>query len=300
MDYFNALNAFVEAARFNNFSRAAEELEVKASTVSRYISDLEADLGIALFNRSTRSLKLTEGGRTFLTHARRVLEELEIARAAASSLNDAPRGVLQLNVPPAFARHHIVPALGQFREQFPQIQVDLTCDDSQVNLIDAGADLAIRIGSLPDSSLKARKIADEQWVLCAAASCDSGNVPLHPRDLKNVGFICGKAQLNLNWRLGDDALTQSQVVSLRINDLEAQLIAVVEGLGVALLPTWLAHAPLCRGELVRWLPEWECQPDGGRSSLWFIYPPKRIVSSKVRSFIDFMVGRIGHSPYWRM
>ncbi len=190
MDYFSALNAFVEAARQSNFSRAAERLEVKASTISRYVRDLETDLGIALFNRSTRALRLTEGGRTFLVHAQRVLDELEVARAAASSLNDEPRGVLQLNAPPAFARHHIVPALSEFRARFPQIQVDLTCEESQVNLIDAGADLAIRLGCLPDSSLKARKIADEQWVLCAAPSLwHEPSGPEHPEALADQASL---------------------------------------------------------------------------------------------------------------
>ena len=111
MDYFAALNAFVEAAHANNFSRAAEKLSIKASTVSRYIKDLEHDLGIALFNRSTRTLRWTEGGETFLHHAVRVLDELEQAKHATASLNQHPRGLLKLNLPPAFARHHVLPLL---------------------------------------------------------------------------------------------------------------------------------------------------------------------------------------------
>ena len=119
MDYFAALNAFVEAAHANNFSRAAEKLSIKASTVSRYIKDLEHDLGIALFNRSTRTLRLTEGGETFLHHAVRVLDELEQAKHATASLNQHPRGLLKLNLPPAFARHHVLPLLGEFMAQHP-------------------------------------------------------------------------------------------------------------------------------------------------------------------------------------
>ncbi|HCE6123328.1 LysR substrate-binding domain-containing protein [Pseudomonas aeruginosa] len=301
MDYFSALNAFVEAARQSNFSRAAERLEVKASTISRYVRDLEADLGIALFNRSTRALRLTEGGRTFLVHAQRVLDELEVARAAASSLNDEPRGVLQLNAPPAFARHHIVPALSEFRVRFPQIQVDLTCEESQVNLIDAGADLAIRLGCLPDSSLKARKIADEQWVLCAAPSLwHEPSGPEHPEALTDQGFIASSQRLDLYWSQAGETVRQSHTVALRTNDLEAQLVAAQAGQGPVLLPAWLAATAIRQGTLVRWLSAWRCQPGEVGTSLWFIYPPKRIVSSKVRSFIDFMVQRIGEAPYWRL
>ncbi|MEZ0548629.1 LysR family transcriptional regulator, partial [Pseudomonas sp. Env-37] len=152
MDYFTALTAFIEAAEGNNFSRAAERLGIKASTVSRYVKDLEQDLGIALFNRSTRTLHLTEGGQTFLIHARRVLDELENAKAATSALNQHPRGVLKLNLPPAFARHHILPALNDFLARYPQISVELVLDNNKVNLIHAGVDLAIRIGELADST----------------------------------------------------------------------------------------------------------------------------------------------------
>ncbi|WP_248807067.1 LysR family transcriptional regulator [Pseudomonas sp. MWU13-2100] len=305
MDYFAALTAFVEAAQANNFSRAAEKLSIKASTVSRYIKDLEQDLGIALFNRSTRTLRLTEGGETFLHHALRVLAELDQARAATSALNQQPRGLLKLNLPPAFARHHVLPLLGDFAERFTQIRLELTLEDSHVNLISAGVDLALRVGVLPDSSLKARKLAAEHTLLCVSPRyARQHSPPSSPQELAECSAI-------LNGNLPDEVFFVPRQVPgaqvervaikghLRINDLDAQLLAVRQGLGMALLPDWLVADLLRQGELVHWLPDWQAQATQIAASLWFVYPPKRTVSSKVRSFIDFMLERIGTPPYWQ-
>ncbi|EIK96296.1 LysR family transcriptional regulator [Pseudomonas sp. M47T1] len=298
MDYFAALTAFVEAADGNNFSRAAERLNIKASTVSRYIKELEQDLGIALFNRSTRTLHLTEGGQTFLHHARRVLAELEQARAATSALNQQPRGLLKVSVPPAFSRHHVLPWLGDFLQRYPDIRVELVLDEARVNLIDAGMDLAIRIGTLPDSGLKARKIADQQWVLCVGGDFAARHVkPSGPDRLIDYPAILASAQGDeLMLRQGERERAVTLKGALRLNDLDAQRLAAEQGLGMALLPLWLAAEGLRAGRLQRWLPDW--QVPAGEAALWFVYPPKRIVSSKVRSFIDFMLERIGTPPYW--
>lgn len=300
MDHFAVLTAFVEAARLNNFSRAAERLGMKASTVSRYVKDLEADLGIALFNRSTRALKLTEGGQTFLHHAVKVLEALDEARSAATSLNQQPRGVLQLNAPPAFTRHHIVPALDDFRALCPEVQVHISCQEAQVNLIDAGVDLALRIGSLADSTLKARKIAEVHWVLCAAPGyLRQAGAVAHPVQVQGLRLIAGKADpLALHWTHPTQSLIEHYAPTLVITDIEARLIAAQAGSGVALLPTWLVGQALSEGTLQPLLADWQCAPATAPAALWFVYPPKRIVSSKVRSFIDFMVARIGSPPYW--
>ncbi|CRN03753.1 MULTISPECIES: LysR family transcriptional regulator [Pseudomonas] len=300
MDYFAALTAFVEAAEGNNFSRAAERLGIKASTVSRYVKDLEQDLGIALFNRSTRTLHLTEGGQTFLMHARRVLDELEHAKAATSALNQQPRGLLKLNLPPAFARHHILPALNDFRLRYPQIGVELVLDNAQVNLIHTGVDLAIRIGALADSTLKARKLCDGHYRLVVSpAFAMQHPPPSTPTDLASVPAVLGTQAM------GDITfVADGRVASLvhgdciRINDLDAQLIAARQGLGFALLPDWLVARSLKAGELVVWLPQWRVQGVERAFAVWFVYPPKRIVSSKVRCFIDFIVERLGETPDW--
>jgi len=301
MDYLAALTAFIEAADSNNFSRAADRLNIKASTVSRYIKELEQDLGIALFNRSTRALHLTEGGETFLLHAREVLKQLERAKAATSALNQHPRGVLKLNVPPAFCRHHLMPRFKGFLERFPEIKLEVTLENAQVNLIHEGVDLAIRIGTLADSTLKARKLADETLLVCVSpAFAALHDQPSTPEELLCYPAILGAHLSDEITLFADDhAVSISLSGSLRLNDLDAQLIAAKDGLGIALLPDWLVAKSLEQGDLQVWLPQWRVQSGEQRSALWFVYPPKRVVSSKVRCFIDFIVNQIGDPPYWK-
>ncbi|WP_122335376.1 LysR family transcriptional regulator [Pseudomonas coronafaciens] len=301
MDYLAALTAFVESANGNSFSKAAERLGIKASTVSRYIKDLEQDLGIALFNRSTRKLALTEGGQTFLYHAQKVLFELSEAKAATSALNQNPRGRLKVSLPPAFARHHILPLVGEFIERYPDITLDLCLEESQVDLIATGIDLAIRIGRLANSNLKARKLAEVKTFLCVspefAARYPQPDCPDQlPVDMMIIGRQCPEA---LIWANDNEQVSLRVGAVLWINDLDAQLIAVSSGLGMALLPDWLASASLRDGRLVRWLPDWEIKASQESGAVWFVYPPKRIVSSKVRCFIDFIAERVVDPPVWQ-
>ena len=302
LDYLAALTAFVESANGNSFSKAAERLGIKASTVSRYIKDLEQDLGIALFNRSTRKLALTEGGQTFLYHAQKVLFELAEARAVTSALNQNPRGRLKISLPPAFARHHILPLVGEFIERYPDITLDLCIEESKVDLIATGIDLAIRIGTLADSNLKARKLAEVKTLLCVspefAARYPRPDSPDQlPVDMMIIGRQWPEA---LIWANGNEQVSSPVGAVLWINDLDAQLIAASSGLGMALLPDWLASGSLREGRLVRWLSAWEVNVSYESGAIWFVYPPKRIVSSKVRCFIDFIADHLVDSAAWQV
>ncbi|WLH66128.1 LysR family transcriptional regulator [Pseudomonas sp. FP2309] len=301
MDYLAALTAFVESANENSFSKAAGRLGIKASTVSRYIKDLEQDLGIALFNRSTRKLALTEGGQTFLHHAQKVLFELSEARAATSALNQNPRGRLKVSLPPAFARHHILPLVGEFIGRYPDITLDLSLEESHVDLIATGIDLAIRIGRLADSNLKARKLAEVKTFLCVSPAFSTRYPhPDCPDQLPVNTLIAGRESPEaLIWANANEQVSLPVGAALWINDLDARLIAVSNGLGMALLPDWLASASLREGRLVRWLPDWKVKSAQESCAVWFVYPPKRIVSSKVRCFIDFMAERLADPPVWQ-
>jgi DNA-binding transcriptional LysR family regulator len=206
-----------------------------------------------------------------------------------------------LNVPPAFSRHHVLPFLGDFLERYPQIRVELNLEEARVDLINAGIDLAIRIGVLADSNLKARKIAEEQlWLCISPAFALAHNPPSCPSQLGDYPAILGTQQADgVTLISANEQVKVSLGGSLCINDLDAQLLAVERGLGLGLLPNWLVAERLREGRLVRWLPSWRVALSQTTSALWFIYPPKRIVSSKVRCFIDFMLERIGDPPYWQ-
>jgi DNA-binding transcriptional LysR family regulator len=168
MDYLGALRMFVRAVEAGSFSKAAIATNTKTSTVSRAIASLEEDLGVSLFNRTTRRAHLTEPGATFYEHARGVLRGLEEARDAASAMEGRPQGLIRLHVPSAFARLHIIPFLPDFLAAYPDIRLDVSLTDVRVDLLSVGADLAIRIGPLIDSSLLARKLAPHRRIVCAS------------------------------------------------------------------------------------------------------------------------------------
>ncbi len=246
MDYFAAVRAFLHAADLGSFSKTADHMAVKTSTVSRYITELEADLGIALFNRSTRGLVLTEGGRVFRTHALTAIQSLDEARQVTSSLNASPQGLLRVTMPTSFGRRHVIRHLPDFMNQYPDIDVDAVVTDDQLNIIDSGIDLAIRIGVLPDSQLMARRLAGHRRIVCASPSyAKQHGKPVTPADLAAHAALRFSLALDDKWilvkRSGRAARQKEVTVHLqgriRANDTDAILELAIAGCGVALLPT---------------------------------------------------------------
>ncbi len=307
MDYFAAVRAFVCAAELRSFSKTAHEMAVKTSTISRYVSELEKDLGIALFNRSTRGLVLTEGGRVFREHAIVALQALDDAREVTSLLNRTPQGVLRITMPSAFGCRHIVPHLPAFMTRYADIDLDIVSTDETLNMIDAGIDVAIRIGVLPDSSLMSKRMAPHRRIACGSPEYFERNgMPHVPEDLAAHDTLRLPLLPDDKWsftRAADGPAQPEQVLvqlqgRLRAEDSEAVLELAVAGCGVALLPTWLASTALREGRLLQVLPEWEARTGRAEPAVWAVYPPKKIVSSKVRAFVDFYAEAIGEPPYW--
>lgn len=300
MDYLAAVRAFAKSADFGSFSGAARDLGIKTSTVSRYITELETDLGIALFNRSTRGLVLTEGGRVFFAQIQIALTEFDNARSMAAAFNKAPQGLLRVTVPPSFARRHIVPHIGEFLAAYPEIDVDLLAAEEALNLISTEMDLAIRTGSLPDSGLMARRVALHRRVACASpaylarcgtpATIDSlaeHAVVQQPRTSENRWFAARSGAHRADAEVRIPPLRGR----LRCNDYEAVLELALRGFGIAFLPTWLIAPEIDAGRMVRILSDWEIRGGRAPEAVWAIYPPKRVVSTKVRAFMDHF-GRV--------
>ena len=311
MDYFAAVRTFVRAAELGSFTQVALDLSIKTSTASRHISELEADLRIALFNRSTRGLSLTEGGKVFYARASQVLLELEEAKSAASSLNLSPSGLLRVTLPVSFGRRHVMPYIPEFMARYPDIDVDAVFSDDTVNLIEARIDVGVRIGTLTDSSLMARRLAPQRRVACASADyLRAHGKPATLAALKQHQCLVFSRTLGEYWygtktdaaQAGEatEADWQKVLIGGRFtaNDSDALLEAALGGLGIALLPTWLAYAPLHAGRLENVLPGWDVRFAPEAPSIWAVYPRKKTVSSKVRSFIDFLTEKIGDPPYW--
>jgi DNA-binding transcriptional LysR family regulator len=298
MDYLGAIRLFVRAVERGSFSKAAADLGAKVSSVSRAVAALEADLGIALFNRSTRRLNPTEAGNDFYERAVRILAEVEDARQQTAALNGKPQGLLKVNLPGAFGRRHVVPLLPGFLAAYPDIRLDLTLTEATVNLIEAGADVAIRIGALPDSTLVAKKLAIHRRVLCASPAWRGA--PAEPRDLAAGNCLLFALAPADRWffERGDERVEVAIGGAFRANDSEALLDAALAGLGPALLPTWLAYEALADGRLIHLLPDWRAGFALGERAIWGVYPPKKILSPKVRVFLDYLEARFGRPPIW--
>jgi DNA-binding transcriptional LysR family regulator len=304
MDYFSAIRAFL-FAELGSFSKAANRIAVKTSTVSRYVSDLEQDLGIALFNRSTRGLVLTEGGRVFREHALVVIKTLDDASEVTSSLNSSPRGLLRVTMPRSFGVRHVVRHLPEFMDRYPKIDVDAVVTDDMVNIIGSGIDLAVRIGVPPDSQLMARQLAVHRRIVCASpAYVAQHGTPVAPDDLAAHTALRFPLAADDRWLFFNrtQGRKPEQVVQLhgrlRVDDVEALLALAVAGRGIALLPTWAIGSAIRDGRLVHLLPEWGVQPTRTAPAIWVVYPPKRTVSSKVRAFIDFYTAVFNQKGYW--
>ncbi len=304
MDMLVAMQTFVRVVEQGGFSRAAALLDVQTSAVSRAVSGLERDLGVDLFHRTTRSLHLTEPGSTFYRHALSVLREVEEARNAVSAMQDHPRGLLRLALPDAFARLHVMPHMGEFLADYPDLRLDLMLSDVRVDLVAIGADAAIRIGPLLDSSMIARKLAPHRRIACASPAYLASHPPLRrPEDLLKHHCLIYSLQPSHHWFFIDAAGKEMSVPVIgrvRADDSEPlrALALALDGVGVVLLPSWLIGDDLRTGRLEPILPNWQAMIATQPSGIFGLYPPHRAVPSKVSVFLDFLRRKFGRPPYW--
>lgn len=293
MDSLSGLMAFVRTADLGSFVAAGRMLGLSASAVGKAVTKLEQQLGIRLFQRSTRRLRLTQEGRAFHERCRRILDDLDDARAMLARTMDAPRGRLRVSTP-IVSYHLLLPVLPDFMTRYPEIEVDLDFNDRLVDLIDEGVDVAIRSGELPDSRLMARTLRPFQMLLCAAPSyLERHGTPNCPRDLDgHLGIRfrypnSGKIQAwPLTLPAGEPDLRSRTV--LTCNNMEALRGATIAGLGVGCMPDFLARDPLAKGEL-RTLLDDSIDAPGHFSLIW---PSNRNLSPKVRVFVDFIGERL--------
>ncbi|HXY98907.1 MAG TPA: LysR family transcriptional regulator [Stellaceae bacterium] len=299
MDRLTSLEVFVKVVEKENFAAAARELGLSPAMVSKHIQALEERLGARLLNRTTRRLSLTEVGRGYFERARQVLADLEDADRAASDLQAAPRGLLKVNAPFSFGIRHIGPAIAAYLAAYPEVSIDISLNDHYIDLLAEGVDLALRIGRLADSSLIARRLAPIRLVACAApAYLARHGAPRAPKDLaEHRCLLYTYASTADEWRFigpdGEDAVVR---VSGRLlaNSGDIIVAAALDGLGIALTPTFMAGEHVQAGKLVTLLPGYAAP----EAALYAVYPPGRHLSAKLRSFIDFLVARFGEEPDW--
>jgi DNA-binding transcriptional LysR family regulator len=298
MDKLTGMAIFARVVEAQSFTAAAAQLGTSRSAVSKAIAGLEDRLGARLLNRTTRRLALTEVGRAFYERCARIVAEAEDAELAVSRLQAAPRGTLRINAPVSFGVLHLAPALPDFMQRYPELRVEIDLADRTVDLIEEGYDLAVRIGALPDSSLIARRLADNDMVVSAAPSYwQRRGRPGEPRDLVGHACITYAYQRSPNeWPFVGPAgrFTVRVEGPLLSNNGDLALAAALAGLGVVVLPCFLCGPELADGRLEPVLADWMPPPTG----IHAVYPHGRHLSAKVRAFIDFLVERFGTQPTW--
>lgn len=290
------LDIFARVARTGNMSAAGREMSLSPAVVSKRISLLEDRLGTRLFQRTTRQLTLTETGEGYFKRVVDILSLVAEAEDFVSRRNDKPRGMLKVTAPTSFSRFHIAPYMQAFCERYPEVELDFHLTDSFVDIIRDGFDLAIRIGELPDSSLVARKLAQDTRVICAAPSyLAKHGTPASVDDLDQHNCLSAGAQ-DL-WRLeGPEGPCQLRVKgNIRSNSAEFIRESLLAGLGLGLRPTWDVGSELRSGALKVVMPEYR----GSQSmAIHAVYPCREFMPSKVNVFIEFLSALYGAEPYW--
>ena len=299
MNRLSAIESFVRVAELKSFSEVAARLNTSKSVVSRHVAALEAQLGLRLFHRTTRAITLTEAGRGYFERVSQILLDLQDADQAVSHLQMTPRGRLKVSAPMSFGFLHLAPALADFLAQYPELEVDVTMSDRFVDLVEEGFDLAVRIGTLADSSFIAKRIAPIRRVICASPSyLEAHGRPAVPQDLRAHQCLCNSNQpAGREWRFTmPDGNPVSVPVNgrLAMNNGDALRVAALNHLGFIDIPTFIVGVDLKAGTLVSVLDDHVPQV----LALHAVYSHARHLSPKVRAFIDFLARRFGPRPYW--
>jgi DNA-binding transcriptional LysR family regulator len=300
LDRLMGLEVFAKVAGAGSLSAAARAIGMSQTMVTKHIAALEARLGIKLFHRSTRRLSITEAGRSYLEASERILADLDAAEAAVAADRVEPRGLLRLNAPVAFGTRQIAPLLSEFALRHPLVTVELGLNDRLVDLADEGWDLAIRIGSLSDSSLIARRIAACRTVVCVAPSYLAARG--RPRTVSSLaehnclGYTLSRVTGVDRWAFGArEEITVPVSGNLRANNGEALRTAAIAGQGLAYLPTFIVADDLRAGTLVALDLD---QPTVEFGGIYAVFLPDRHPAAKVRAFIDFIANRFAPEPPW--
>lgn len=297
MNRLASLRIFVAIVETRSFTAVADKLRLSRAVVSKAVSDLERSLGARLLERTTRHVRVNEVGAAYYEKCIHILAALEEADLSVRQLHDEPRGVLRVNAPISFATLHLRPVITRYLATYPEVRLSLTLTDRFVDLIDEGFDVAIRIGKLEESSLIARKLAPARRVLCASpAYLKEHGVPRTPADLAKHSCMPYTATAHEGWKLcGPDGEHVVHTTGpLASNNGDMLHCAAANGLGIALLPTFIVGPDLQNGVLQIVLPEYMSSD----LSIYALYPPTRHLAAKVRTFIDVLATYFGPRPYW--
>lgn len=297
----DGVRLFVMAADLLNISAAGRQLGMSPAVAGAKLTKLEHQMGADLLHRSTRKISLSIEGEEFLPFAREILAQEEAAHAALGHNSAEVTGTIRFTASSTFAQAYIAPLLPAFLKQYPKINLELHFSDTQTKLIEGGFDLALRNYAIEDSSLKARKLADDKRILCASpAYLEEYGIPQTPECLLDHQLIVFSGAQNRQLSSNN----QEQVTTFppphaekRIicDDGTSMRITTLAGGGISMNSLWSIHKELQAGTLVRVLPDFQITD---QSAIWLVYPKSNILTAKVRVFIDFLLEQIGTPPLW--
>lgn len=289
MDTLDAMRAYLAVATEGSFTRAADKLATSPQLISKYVARLEERLGVRLLNRTTRRVHLTEAGTQYYQRVQVLLDGFDDLENQVGGLQSEPRGQLRISAPVSFAVSHLSQLVSDYQQKYPQVGVDLQLNDRKVDIVEEGFDIALRIGQLKDSSLVARFIAPIHLVYCASPEYLARNgEPLTRKALKDHKV------LNYSYREQGAEVDAAGYGSVASNNGDFLVQCATLGEGIALQPTFICAPALKDGRLKVILGNES--PDS--LGLYAVYAHRKLLASKVRSFVEFLDGYFGDPPYW--
>jgi len=298
IDLVAGMRVFTAVVDAGSFAGAADKLYLSRGMATRYVAQLETHLGARLLNRTTRKLSLTEAGSDYYQRAAQILAMVEEAETSVAQEASVPRGTLRVTSSVAFGARHLGRAITEYLQRYPGVELDLTLNDRVVDLVEEGFDLGIRVAARIDPGLVARRLTRARIVACASPDyLKKHGTPRSPEQLAGHNCISyAYWSLQNEWHFKRKGVKRTVRVAgnLRGNNGDILVNAAIEGLGVILHPTFLVYEALQQKRLVRILPDWEAD----ELSVFAVYPHRKFLPPKVRSFIDFLAERFGPEPYW--
>ncbi|QFU21992.1 LysR family transcriptional regulator [Shewanella eurypsychrophilus] len=296
MDRFHLLKVFIAVAEEQGFAAAARRLNMSPPAVTRAIAGLEQQLNVKLLNRTTRFVRATDVGLRYLDDARRILADLSAADEAVTGINAEPQGHLTVTAPVMFGSLFVMPTIVRYLQIHPKMEVSAIFLDRVVNMLEEGIDVGVRIGQLPDSSMRARRVGSVRLVLCASPQyIQIHGLPQHPDDLHQHTIIASKAGNNgLDWRFPDGKMIKSVKVKprLTVTTNDAAISSAIEGLGITRLLSYQIAGQLASGELKILLEDYEPEP----RPVHIIHREGPNGSAKVRSLVDLLAEQLTNDP----
>lgn len=299
----SALRTFVEVMRRGSFAAVARDQDVAPSSVSRAIAALEEELGVRLFQRSTRRLEPTEAGRVYFERIETIVDELEHAGHMAVDMSSSPKGSLRITAPQTFGQLHIVPLLPELSATYPELSLELLLTNAIVDLLAERIDVAVRLGPLPDSTLVVSRLCPMIYVVCASPRyLEQHGRPQTPHDVQRHDCLLFPLPgYDSRWRFRKP---KGKVIEVPVrgrcvisNGVALRQCAVA-GMGLTMLPRWNIEQQLRDGSLVDVFPDYEVTATSYDIAAWLLYPSRDYLPLKVRVFVDFLKRKFREGPPW--